>query len=248
MSNDDYVYLAWKSPDLGEWHVVGLLGQRNDRYTFNYTRGAQSSSKFITFSGMSDIGKTYISAELFPLFKNRLLSSRRPEYPNFIKWLGLDENVSPIDVLGRSGAIRVTDQLQMFKKVDVDENGDFEYIFFAHGLRHLCDSASERVSNLAPGEKLRLCSDHQNANDDRAVLIRADDPAEIVGYCPRYLAGNVKNLLEKDSASVDVVVEALAKEAPANYQLMCRLKGNAGVGNLAGFMGGEEFQVISELG
>ncbi|ETD64805.1 hypothetical protein Q458_04875, partial [Escherichia coli ATCC BAA-2209] len=86
---NESVYVAWQSPDSRDWHVIGNLQNKGTYYSFNYTRGVENLGKFTPFSGMEDLYKTYISEDLFPLFKNRLLSSRRPEFPYFIQWLGL---------------------------------------------------------------------------------------------------------------------------------------------------------------
>ena len=129
MTNSNSVYVAWQEPDTRNWHVVGNLQERNSGYVFKYTKGALKSSKFTRFSGMNDVRETYVSEELFPLFKNRLLSPRRPEYPRFIKWLGFeDDSVNPIDILARSGGLRSTDQLQIFKKIEVDASGKLSLI------------------------------------------------------------------------------------------------------------------------
>jgi hypothetical protein len=226
MTNSNSVYVAWQAPDTRDWHVVGNLQERNSGYVFKYTKGALKSSKFTKFSGMSDVRETYVSEELFPLFKNRLLSPRRPEYPRFIKWLGLeDESVSPIEILARSGGLRSTDQLQIFKKIEVDANGKFEHYFFLHGLSYLNPMANDRVSELQPGQILRLCLDLQNEYDDDAVVVRADKPAEIVGYCPRYLCNDIKRMLFKDPKSVTLMVEKISDDAPHNYRLLCKLSG-----------------------
>ncbi|PLN04540.1 restriction endonuclease, partial [Klebsiella pneumoniae] len=202
MTNSNSVYVAWQEPDTRNWHVVGNLQERNSGYVFKYTKGALKSSKFTFFSGMNDVRETYVSEELFPLFKNRLLSPRRPEYPRFIKWLGFeDDSVNAIDILARSGGLRSTDQLQIFKKIEADENGRFEHFFFLHGLSYLNSMANERVTGLQPGENLRLCLDPQNEFDGDAVIVRADKPAEIVGYCPRYLSNDIKKMLLNDPKS-----------------------------------------------
>ncbi|HGM4930315.1 hypothetical protein [Serratia marcescens] len=134
---------------------------------------------------MNDVAETYASEELFPLFKNRLLSPRRPEYPKFISWLGLDgANAEPIEILARSGGMRSTDQLQMFKRIEIGATGEFEHFFFAHGLGYMPASANERVSDLKSGDCLRLYLDIQNSYDNAAVLIRAYSPAENCGLLP----------------------------------------------------------------
>ncbi|BCZ42671.1 TPA: HIRAN domain-containing protein [Serratia marcescens] len=227
MSMLNSVYVAWQSPETRAWHVVGNLQQRESGYVFNYTNGAMSSSKFVPFSGMDDVRKAYVSKELFPLFKNRLLSSRRPEYPHFIKWLGLkSEEANPIEVLGRSGGLRSTDQLQVFKKIEVDSNGTFEHFFFVHGLNYLSVSANQRASKLNVGESLQLCIDCQNPYDEFAVIIRADNPSEILGYCPRYFAKDIKLMLLDNPKSIQLTVEKISDDAPVNYRLLCKLTGS----------------------
>jgi|SRR5476649_719590 len=245
MTMSNSVYVAWQAPDTRDWHVVGNLQQRKTGYGFNYTKGALVSSKFTKFSGMDDVNKSYVSEELFPLFKNRLLSPKRPEYPRFIEWLGLEsETPKPIDILARSGGLRSTDQLQVFKKIEVDTDGEFEHHFFLHGMSYLNSMANERVSKLQPGEVLRLCLDLQNAYDTEAVVVRADKPAEIVGYCPRYFANDIKQMLLDDSQSVMLTVEKISDDAPHNYRLLCKLSGRVSVARIADLNLQDEFQLL----
>lgn len=246
MKEQNSAFLAWQAPDTKDWHVVGELEARANDYAFRYTQGALSSDKFIPFTGMEQLEKTYVSNDLFPLFQNRLLSSKRHEYPKFISWLGLDENqASPINVLGRSGAMRTTDKLQMFNKILVNDNGRFEHIFFAHGLGYLSDSAKSRVNSLTKGESLKLCIDCQNDYDNHAVIIRADAPSEIIGYCPRFMARQISLLLLDVESSLTICVEKLSSDAPANYRLMCRVSGTASKTLASNMMNQGEFNIIS---
>ncbi|WP_286870318.1 HIRAN domain-containing protein [Pantoea sp. UBA5035] len=245
MNNTNSVYVAWQEPDTRAWHVVGNLQARKSGYVFKYTKGALSSPKFTKFSGMKDVSETYVSEELFPLFKNRLLSPRRPEYPRFMSWLGFeDEKAKPIDILARTGGMRSTDNLQIFKKIELEEDGSFEHCFFLHGLGYLTDSANERVSKLKPGEMLKLSLDLQNAFDSEAVVVRADQPAEIVGYCPRYFAKLIKSLLLNDPQSVSLAVEKISNDAPHNYRLLCKISGYASTSQRELFSLHNEFDVI----
>ncbi|MDU5688787.1 MAG: HIRAN domain-containing protein [Citrobacter freundii] len=245
MTNTNSVYVAWQAPDTRDWHVVGNLQERNSGYVFKYTKGALKSTKFTKFSGMTDVRETYVSEELFPLFKNRLLSPRRPEYPSFIKWLGFEEDsVNPIDILARSGGLRSTDQLQIFKKIEVDSEGKFEHFFFLHGLSYLNSMANDRVSELKPGQIMRLCLDLQNEYDGDAVVVRADKPAEIVGYCPRYLSNDIKKMLLNDSKSITLTVEKISDDAPHNYRLLCKLSGKLNSACQSTLILQDEFEAI----
>ncbi|MFQ2807267.1 HIRAN domain-containing protein [Aeromonas caviae] len=229
MNRNNSVYVAWQDPESRFWHVVGCLRELENGYLFNYTKGALASEKFTKFSGMDDFNTKYISEDLFPLFKNRLLSSRRPEYKKFISWLGLNsENASeinPIEILARSGGLRATDQLQMYKPIEIDSEGNIEHYFFSHGLSHLTASSDARVSALKEGEKLYLCPDPQNKYDSSAVIIRADKPAEIVGFCPRFFSGTISKLLHDEPLNLSLAVERISHDAPYQYRLLCKLSG-----------------------
>ncbi|WPU22475.1 HIRAN domain-containing protein [Cedecea neteri] len=246
MNRNDSVYVAWQAPDTHDWHVVGNLQSRKAEYVFNYTKGALTSSKFTKFSGMNDVKETYVSEDLFPLFKNRLLSPRRPEYPKFIHWLGLDDsNAEPIEILARSGGMRSTDQLQMFKRIEIGNDGKFEHFFFAHGLSYMPESANKRVSSLKAGDCLCLCLDVQNGYDKAAVIIRAENPAEIVGFCPRYFANDIKSMLLDDASSIKLSVERISDDAPHNYRLLCKVEGKVSQGFLKRMNTQEEFQPVA---
>ena len=241
MQEFEPVYLAWQSPDTRNWHVVGALTKISKGYEFHYTKGAISAEKFSPFSGMEELNKSYVSEELFPLFYNRLLSKKRPEYPRFIQWLDLpEEQATPMNILARSGGLRGTDQLQVFRKIKVQETGEFEHFFFVHGLSYLTKSAQKRVNSLVKNEHLFLCLDCQNQYDENAVMIRAKNPAEIVGYCPRYLAKDIGALL-KISDNLVVSVEKTDQDAPINYRLMCKVTGKVKSNMMDKFLAQEEY-------
>ncbi|HFE38157.1 MAG TPA: restriction endonuclease, partial [Gammaproteobacteria bacterium] len=84
------LFIAWQDPESRQWAPVGRLSQRGGRFHFVYTQGAKDFSNFTPFGRMSDLSAEYVSDELFPLFKNRVLTKSRPEYAQYLKWLGLD--------------------------------------------------------------------------------------------------------------------------------------------------------------
>ena len=115
--------LAWREPKNREWLVVGKLWFKNNKYYFGYTNGvkkALSSNNFILFGSMQDIEQIYISDEIFPIFKNRLFQKNRPEYKDYLEWLGFDSNqdILPLDELLRTNGIRATDSLQLLCKIE----------------------------------------------------------------------------------------------------------------------------------
>ncbi|HEJ7999416.1 TPA: HIRAN domain-containing protein [Serratia liquefaciens] len=246
MKTHNSLFLAWQSPETRDWHVVGQLNERENDYVFKYTKGAMKVKNFIPFSGMEDISSTYSSKELFPLFKNRVLSARRPEYPQFMKWLGLDKNeFSAMEMLARTGGARATDNLQVFKRIEIQEDGTFDYYFFAHGISYLSESAKERINNLKDGEKLYLCPDPQNEYDECAVMIRTGGPVEIIGYCPRYIAKVIGIFLASSGSKLSLKVESMQANAPVNYRLMCKLEAQVDKKAVEKYLEQDEFQLIN---
>ncbi|MCU9997904.1 restriction endonuclease [[Pasteurella] aerogenes] len=241
------VYLAYKkSPPHSTWHVIGLLSysQERQKFIFKYTKGAEQDPNFKPFNGMENIKGEYSSEELFPLFKNRILYEKRPEYANFISWLGLDKNANPIDILALSGGHRITDNLQTFGIININDDKTFTYSFFVHGLSSLTKNQLERIALLKPTEKLYLCLDRQNEYDNSGVLIRTNDPKEFIGFCPRYLSKTLTDLINKDANSITLYVENVNNQAPLQYKLKCTLKGKLPEDGSINFYSDDEFKPL----
>lgn len=102
------LYVAWKQPDSGEWIPVARLARTTSgSYRFNYTQGAYRASDFFPFSGLERMDVVYESATLFPMFSNRLISKSRPEYADYLRWLGLaGGGKDPMAMLALTGGIR----------------------------------------------------------------------------------------------------------------------------------------------
>ena len=89
MSNK--LVLAWRNPETRTWTPVGVLEYKDNKYSFYYTNGAKAN-KFIAFGQMQNLEDTYISEQLFPIFKNRLLAKSRPEYEDFLNCLDIEKD------------------------------------------------------------------------------------------------------------------------------------------------------------
>lgn len=246
------VFISWQSQETTAWHVVGNLDYDGERYTFRYTNGSKEAKNhgFTPFQGMEDLDRVYTSFQLFPLFQNRVLSKRRPEYPRFISWFRLDENATEMDLLARSNGIKVTDKLQTFSRLLVDRNGDFDCCFFVHGLSHRSDEAKEYVSNLSVGTELFLQHEPENDYDSHATLVLSsteEGSALKLGYCPRYLSADVSHLLHNNTESMMFTVEGFNENAPMYYKLMCRLKGKVKPDFNRSLLDRDEFKFVQEM-
>jgi hypothetical protein len=112
------LYVAWRSgaDAEGHWGPVGRLEHEGYFYRFVYTRGALTLPRFEPFPGMPHLDRVYESAQLFPVFANRLLSPSRPEYQRFLSWSGFSaaDPPDPIALLGVTEGRRATDALEVF--------------------------------------------------------------------------------------------------------------------------------------
>lgn len=238
------VYIAWQDPETRSWFPVGSLQRIGGRYRFVYTKGALESHWFVPFGGLPKLDVVYESESLFPLFANRLISSSRPEYKDFLRWLNLvDEGADPLQILSLTGGRRETDSLIVYSKPEPTSDGRYEVDFFCQGIRYY-PGAVERVGCLDSGEQLYLMPDPQNPHHACAVALRTEDPPVFVGYCPRYLARDFLRLLE-GSGEVQVTVVRVNQDAPIQQRLLCHLSSDW----LAGFesCSGSAYEPIPEL-
>jgi hypothetical protein len=225
--------LAWREPVNQKWCPIGRLIHKGGLYVFAYTKGAAalaSASTFVPVPSFERLDAIYYSEELFPVFANRLLPTTRPDYQDFLLYLGVEESggVDPLAILDKSGGRKATDNYEVFSIPDRGPDGTYEFDFFAHGLRYLPEPSKQRVEKLKVGDDLLLALDVQNPHDTDAVLMRTNDLEEsdrfIVGYCPRYLSKDVSEGLKFRPTSANLRVLRLNQPpAPMQYRLRCRL-------------------------
>ncbi|OOG53334.1 hypothetical protein B0E48_16200 [Rhodanobacter sp. C03] len=175
---------------------------------------------------MSDFSQTYFSKDLFPLFANRALPKNRPEYADYIEWLGLSKfQDNQLDELARTGGLRATDNLELIPCPEPTKESMYEAFFFVRGLRHATPASRERADELKAGERLFLICDLQNMQDRAALMLRTDDPISLIGYTPAYFARDFMSLLKEGEGSkkVEVTVEKVNLDAPAQYRILCKI-------------------------
>ena len=212
------LFLAWQDPVIRRWYPIGRLTSANGLYTFAYTKGAEQAQREAGFRALvsfPELLTVYVSEQLFPLFTNRLLPTNRPEYNDYLRWLSVPASEhDPVAILARSGGQRVTDTLEVFPCPERNGRGEYEVHFLLHGLRHMPEASVERTLHLTPGEPLLAMRDFQNPKDPDALAIRTERDAYLVGYCPRYLRGDILKLMQSHAPQI-VVEQVNPPPAPA---------------------------------
>ena len=89
---------------------------------------------------MPEYDKVYRSANLFSLFKNRLMSKSRPEYNDYLNWPGFDGTelvvTNELDLLAISGGAKETDFFRVIPVPQLNNSGDYSFKFFVENLEH----------------------------------------------------------------------------------------------------------------
>jgi len=220
------IYVAWQDPESRQWSPVGLLTKDDYGFKFAYTHGAKLSSNFIPFGRMHDLNVVYKSKELFPLFKNRILSRSRPEYEAYLHWLGMNrEQYDVMDELSRTAGLRATDSLELFHCPVPTDDKKYVELFFTRGLRHMHMDNQERANALVKGDEIFLMRDMQNRHDPMALLLRTEDPISLMGYVPKYYSNELCQLIDKNGhKEVKVTVQQVNADAPIQYKVLCKIE------------------------
>ena len=227
MTNLNHVFLAWQCHASRKIMPVGrLVSLGESGFEFSYIRAARQAEPygFAPLVSFPDLMKVYRSATLPALFSNRVMPTSRPDYPTFVRELGLREDATPLDVLQRSGGRRATDELEVFGRPGLDDSG-FAYMhLLVRGVRHV-PHAEAAIARLQVGERLLIVKDEQNSHSSYARILRTKDPAALVGYLPDYLALELDKLDVDVTSGVTVTVEQVnAPPAPVHHRLLCKLQ------------------------
>ena len=205
------LYLAWQDNDPSRaWFPVGQLDAdvKQPLYRFRYIGGAkraQEKAGFPLLIEFPSLEENYQSPELFPLFKNRVMNRKRPDFAEYLRSLDFSEEADPIEILAINGGHRVTDSYEVFPKIEKDDTGHFTCRFFLHGLRRVNQDSRDRVNRLEPGEKLYLTLELTNPATGLALQIQTED-YYMIGWAPRYLVKDLSaEMTESPEYSAHVV-------------------------------------------
>ena len=219
------LYAAWRNPE-GLIRPVGVLTRRSEGdcavYRFVYLKAAEQFDGFQGLPGLPDLHTTYESEQLFPVFRNRVMPRRRPDYEDYVHGLNLDVETDPFEVLIRSEGRKATDRVEVFAHPERTSDNELTMLFFLRGVRHL-SGALEAVAGVQPGDVLELVDEPTNPVNQRAMLISTRTGKQI-GWVPDCLVDTVHELREQGTR-VQVVAEHVNPEgAPLHMRVLCRLR------------------------
>jgi hypothetical protein len=218
------LWVTWQNPQTRAMLPVGCLVEVPDgTWSFRYVARAHTVPGFRPFASFPELNRKYQSDRLFPMFANRVMSPRRPDYAEYLSALDLQDDATPFDILARSSGGRATDRVRVYPEPAVDSvTRVTSCIFLAHGVRHL-EGASERAERLRAGDRLQLRSDPLNPSNPRALLLDAEFGLP-VGYVPEFLLDYVHAVREYRGAEVRVD-RVNPPPAPVTLRLLCWLAG-----------------------
>ena len=229
------LYLAWQSPSPHRrWYPVGQLeverlGDKAGFYRFTYRRGALRAAReagFCPVDCFPDFNHSYESAELFPLFQNRVMDDRRAGFADYLDSLALPpEYREPIHILAVTGGRRRTDSFEVFPHIEPASGGNFELTFFLHGARHWGEAAVRAMDKLQKGDPLKLV--HELCNDGTGEpALRVETAAgQAIGYTPNYLVPDFSYMMENCISQEEVWVERINARNPLDSRILLRIAG-----------------------
>jgi hypothetical protein len=227
--------VTWQHPGTRKIAPIGFLSYDGHVYRFMYIRNVTQVEGFQPLLGFERLDRSYESNQLFPLFAQRVMAPRRPDYQQYVSRLGLDGDPDPWEQITRSQGRREGDALQFLPEPTVN-GGVLSALFLGNGLRHMpaevhrlngkeirvsVEQVEAALRGLSPGDLLDLAAEPENQKNRLAIMVTAPSLVP-VGWVPDLLLDDLHRLLE--NANVTVSVEhANGPDAPSHIRLLVRL-------------------------
>ena len=214
--------VAWQHPTSRRISAVGLIDHDHDGYRFRYVCGACDVTGFRPFLGFADLTRSYRSEWLFPMFAQRVMNPRRPDYPYWVHVLDLGAEPTPFEFLARTQGRREGDSVLVLSPPQVEE-GAVRFEFLVHGVSHVAAGTSAAVlSELRQGDVVSVRAEPENPQDPLALFVcSAETP---VGWVPRLLCPAVTEALEYAELS-GRVIRINGPEVPPHLRLLVEFTG-----------------------
>ena len=144
----DRLVVTRRDSTTGRNAALGFLTRdHNGAFAFVYLRSAAESGER-PLPGLPSLLTTYRSGRLFPIFAERVMSSRRPDRQASLEALGLGLEAAPFEVLLRSGGLRVGDTIELLPAPVADAGDQVQFEFLVHGVRYMSREAQDRIGFL----------------------------------------------------------------------------------------------------
>jgi hypothetical protein len=247
--------VAWQHPVDRLISPVGFLTYDGSVYRFTYIRNARLVKDFRPLIGFADLQRDYSSAELFPLFAQRAMDPKRPDYQLYIERLGLEGEPGPWEQISRSQGRRQGDTLQLMPEPKLVGEALISS-FLVNGMRHaherprILDGQERSVTReqveaalarLKPGDRLTLAREPGNPVNPLALMVLGSSVP--VGWVPDLLVEDLQDLLQR--ADVSITVEHVnGPDAPWHLRLLARL--HAAPANGFRFFTGDRWTPLAE--
>lgn len=220
--------VAWQHPVTRLISPVGFLDAAGSRYRFTYIRRALAVDGFRPLMGFPNFEETYESSQLFPLFAQRVMSARRPEFKSFLAELDLAgaEGLTPMEILGRSGGRRVGDTLQLVPVPFADNAGNTSCQFLIHGIRYRLEeqpSLEDTLGGLRAGDRLQLRDQPDNPANEHAIIALCEKGMQI-GWVPDLLLDYVHAVRQTGEPAVSVL-HVNGQTSPPHLRVLAELRG-----------------------
>lgn len=230
--------VTWQHPFTRQISAIGLLSRNLcGVYGFEYIANVLTIEDFLPLVGFPDLNLRYESATLFPLFAQRVMDPRRPDYTRFISSIGLSDAPSPWEQLTHSGGRRAGDTLQLLPVPTPVEGtlGSWEVEFLVHGMRHIAgkartlrdqkvvvsrESQEHSLAALQAGDELALVPEPGNTVNDKAIVLATGSGVPL-GYVPDVFTEDLSKLPHENiRCSAEVVNDA---SAPWHMRMVAKL-------------------------
>jgi hypothetical protein len=245
--------VAWQHPDRRLIEPVGFLTYDGRVYRFSYIRNAFSVDGFQPLLGFPNLHGDYSSEDLFPLFAQRAMDPRRPDFESYLKRLGLEGEQGPLEQIARSQGRRQGDTIQLLP-VPKAHGDEVTFLFLVNGVRHVPDRAlvlddrkihatreqvEEALKQLKRGDVLGLVRESQNPVNPLAVVVTAS--LVPVGWVPDLLVEDLQRLMNRAKATA-TVEHMNGRDAPWHLRLLARFRASPATGFQ--FFAGDRWQPL----
>ena len=227
------LYLAWQDRRRRRWFPIGRMNRSNDEpteYEFEYIYGAELAredvrSFAVPVPGFPELGKTYRSPDVFPMFRYRAMNQSRPDREQYLRDIGIDlDNWDLVDEIAVSGGQSVPDGYEVFPAIEPDCDGRFKTRFVLHGLRHTNADSVRRVGALKKGDRLEIVLELNNPVTVHGLGVKTADQY-FIGWLPRYLVDVLHSDEEWQVEDVRATVAQVNGKAPLSHRLLVDLIG-----------------------